>query len=84
MPIVAEALGPPSRYGKDRLFVGDRVRVQPKSDMAGKALTGTPRFVIGAAADPGAKDLDSGALAFLAAADKPEMPGKDGQARHGE
>jgi 5,10-methylenetetrahydrofolate reductase len=27
-------------------------------DMAGKPLTGVPRFVIGAAADPGAKDLD--------------------------
>ena len=27
-------------------------------DMAGKALAGTPRFCIGAAADPGAKDLD--------------------------
>ena len=26
--------------------------------MAGKPLTGTPRFCIGAAADPGAKDLD--------------------------
>lgn len=27
-------------------------------DMAGKPLTGTPRFCIGAAADPGAKELD--------------------------
>lgn len=27
-------------------------------DMAGKPLAGAPRFVIGAAADPGAKDLD--------------------------
>jgi len=27
-------------------------------DMAGKALTGTPAFCIGAAADPGAKDLE--------------------------
>ena len=27
-------------------------------DMAGKPLTGTPQFCIGAAADPGAKDLD--------------------------
>ena len=27
-------------------------------DMAGKALTGVPRFCIGAAADPGAKDLE--------------------------
>ena len=27
-------------------------------DMAGKPLTGVPRFCIGAAADPGAKDLD--------------------------
>jgi len=27
-------------------------------DMAGKELTGSPRFCIGAAADPGAKDLD--------------------------
>ena len=27
-------------------------------DMAGKPLTGSPRFCIGAAADPGAKDLD--------------------------
>ncbi len=27
-------------------------------DMAGKPLTGTPRFCIGAAADPGAKDLE--------------------------
>ena len=27
-------------------------------DMAGKALSGTPHFCIGAAADPGAKDLD--------------------------
>ena len=27
-------------------------------DMAGNALTGTPRFCIGAAADPGAKDLN--------------------------
>jgi len=27
-------------------------------DMAGKELTGTPQFCIGAAADPGAKDLD--------------------------
>ena len=28
------------------------------TDMAGKALSGSPRFCIGAAADPGAKDLD--------------------------
>uniref|UniRef100_A0A831UBR5 U32 family peptidase n=1 Tax=Geobacter metallireducens TaxID=28232 RepID=A0A831UBR5_GEOME len=30
---------------KDRLFVGDRVRVQPKSDMAGKAFTVKDIFV---------------------------------------
>lgn len=30
---------------KDRLFVGDRVRVQPKSDMAGKAFTVKDIFI---------------------------------------
>ncbi|MBI3087475.1 MAG: methylenetetrahydrofolate reductase [Candidatus Omnitrophica bacterium] len=29
------------------------------ADMAGKTLTGSPRFCIGAAADPGAKDLEA-------------------------
>ncbi|GFO68715.1 peptidase U32 [Geomonas limicola] len=32
---------------RDRLFVGDRIRVQPKSDMAGRAFTIKELFVVG-------------------------------------
>src|SRR3990167_4519998 len=35
-------------------------------DMAGKPLSGAPQFCIGAAADPGAKDLDEGMQKFQA------------------